>query len=239
MKKYEKKGKPDRCYSQAFCAMLEDLDRSVGILLKALDSMGISKNTYVFFMSDNGATKRIPDKSKKGGKPTNYPLSGAKQSLNEGGIRVPFIVRGPGIKPGSSSHVPVVGYDLLPTFYSLAGGRTNLPEEIDGGTIKSLFTGGKGSVARSLDALVFHRPRNKVSAIRDDRYKLLVEWSGKGEVASRMLYDMQSDPNEKKNTASAHSAMADALQKKLVTYLKSVNANMPGSSGKKNRSRKK
>jgi arylsulfatase A-like enzyme len=217
--------------------MLEDLDRSVGDLLKALDDMGIADNTYVFFTSDNGATKRLPDKSKKGKKPTNFPLAGAKQTLNEGGIRVPFMVRGPGVKAGSACHVPVVGYDLLPTFYDLAGGKAPLPKEIDGGSIRPLLAlPEKGSVSRSLDALVFHRPMRRVSAIRQGQHKLLIEWTSKGEVQSRKVTDVRSDPSEKKDLSNSNPALADALQKKLAGYLKSVNARMPGRSGKRDRS---
>ena len=119
--KYKAKGVPDRGYPQAWAAMMEDLDKGVGHLLDTLDELQIADNTYVFFTADNGGRGTVP-----GGDlerlPTNFPLTGAKHSLYEGGIRVPFMVRGPGVNAGSVSHVPVAGYDFLATFFELAGG---------------------------------------------------------------------------------------------------------------------
>ncbi len=65
----------------------------------------------------------------------NYPLRGGKWTLYEGGIRVPFMVRGPGIKAGIQSDVPVAGWDLLPTINELAGNTKKVPGNIDGGSL--------------------------------------------------------------------------------------------------------
>jgi len=115
--KYNAKGVPDRGYTQAWAAMMEELDHGVGRVLDAIDELGIEGDTYVFFSSDNGGRGAVPggDTDRKA---TNLPLTGAKHSLYEGGIRVPFFASGPGIKPGGVCHVPVVGYDFLPNMYS-------------------------------------------------------------------------------------------------------------------------
>jgi arylsulfatase A-like enzyme len=86
-------------------AITEDLDDGVGHVLDAIERLGLSSNTYVLYMSDNGAGG-----GKRGG------ISGGKGSLWEGGIRVPFLIRGPGIAPDSWCHAPIHGVDLLPTF---------------------------------------------------------------------------------------------------------------------------
>ena len=228
LKKYEKKGTPDRGYTQAWAAMMEELDAGVGRLLKALDELGIADNTYVFFTADNGGRGTVP-----GGKTsrlaTNHPLTGAKHSLYEGGIRVPFLARGPGITPGSVCHTPVVGYDFLPTFHDLAGGRGALTDEIDGVSISPLL--GKPNTAkigRPHDALFFHRPGRGFSAIRQGNFKLMLFWARNGTIRSRELYQFDPDPREKtRNIAARNPAKAKELEGVLLRYLKSVNAETP------------
>lgn len=221
--KYNKKGKPDRGYTPAWAAMLDELDSGVGRLLAAVDKLGIADNTYVIYTSDNGGRDTIPGGSDI---PPNLPLDGAKHSLLEGGIRVPFIIRGPGIKPGSICNTPVVGYDFLPTFYQLAGGKLPLSKEIDGGSIVKLLNDPiKGVVTRPKDALYFSRPNRGFSAIRQGDYKLMLYWNKTGEIASRKLYNFNLSPTEEgKNTVKDNPQKADELQELLLSYLKSVNA---------------
>lgn len=224
--KYERKGQPDRGYTQAWAAMMEEMDMGIGQLLTALEDLGIDENTYVFFTADNGGRGTVP-----GGRdlPTNTPLSGAKHSLLEGGIRVPFLVRGPGIAPGSTCHTPVVGYDFLPTFYDLAGGKEPLSDEIDGVSIRPLLVNPQSAtIERSGGALFFHRPRRLMSAIRQGDYKLMVFWAPTGKVRQRDLYRVNPDPREEApGITSDQPELADKLQRQLLTYLKSVNAKMP------------
>ena len=100
----------------AFAGMNEDLDQGVGRLLEAIDQLGISENTYVVYMADNGFDE---SKSKLHGiaERKAWPLSYSKGFVREGGIRVPFIVRGPDVQAGTFCEVPVVGYDLMPTVF--------------------------------------------------------------------------------------------------------------------------
>jgi len=227
LKKYKEKGQPDRAYSPAWAGMLEELDHGVGNLLKALDDLVIADNTYVVFMSDNGGRGLMPG----GGKsrlPPNHPLSGAKGSLLEGGIRVPFFIRGPGVRPASYCHAPVVGYDLLPTFYDLAGGKKPLPSDVDGGNIRPLFANpDKGIVKRPLDSLIFHHPGKLMSAIRQDDHKLFVIWDKSGKIKSRALHNVQADPAEKQNLSASDPRLADKLQEILVDYLAKVDPEKP------------
>jgi len=223
--KYYRKGVPDRMYPRSFVAMLDDLDQGIGILLDALEQIGVAENTYVFFMSDNGGQSFMPgnDESRLH---LNAPLTDFKQTLYEGGIRVPFIVRGPGIEPGSYTHVPVAGYDLLSTFYDLAGGTEDLPDEIDGGSIVPLFNNPvNGTVDRNVEGLVFHRPiKRSSSAIRQGSYKLYLKWNQEGEIIDRQLYNLDEsiDENEDTDISEQNEEKTNYLQAILLDYLKSL-----------------
>ncbi len=222
LKKYQDKGAPDRAYSQGWAGMLEELDRGIGRLLDELDTLGISENTYVVFTTDNGGRGTVP-----GGDPkspaVNAPLSGAKHSLLEGGIRVPLMVRGPSIKAGSVCRVPVAGYDFLPTFYELAGGKGKISDELDGGSFVTLFSDPKnGYVQRSTDGLVFSRPRQRMAVLRVGQWKLLAAVNSQREIQSVKLFNVVADIAEAHDLASTHAKKTDQLQARLKTYLQTV-----------------
>jgi arylsulfatase A-like enzyme len=224
--KYQRKGDPPRRFPPAFAAMTEDMDEGIGQLLTAVDRAGLAANTFVMLMADNGGATY--QEWNGAGLPVNHPLRGAKHSLYEGGIRVPFIVRGPGIAGGSWSHVPVAGYDILPTLYDLAGGTAKLPGEIDGGSLKPvLLGGGNAAVARGLPGLVFHRPltgaSNRLSALRVGGLKLVVNWA----TGEKELYDLANDIGEERNLAAKMPGKLDEMHGILMRYLKEVNAEMP------------
>lgn len=222
LEKYQKKGAPDRAYSQGWAGMLEELDRGIGRLLDELDTLGISDNTYVVFTTDNGGRGTVPGGNTKSPAP-NVPLSGAKHSLLEGGIRVPLIVRGPSIKAGSVCRVPVVGYDFLPTFYALAGGKDDLPKELDGGSFVPLFSDPEtDSVKRPIDGLIFSRPRQRMAAIRAGKWKLLAEVNAKREIQSSKLFNVVEDIAEKNDLFTTQADKAKQLQARLKTYLETV-----------------
>jgi len=197
LKKYQKKGTPDRGYTQAWAAMMEELDNGVGQLLDALEQLDIEDNTYVFFTTDNGGRGTVPGGDNKAIAP-NHPLSGAKHHLLEGGIRVPFFVIGPGIEAGSLCRTPVAGYDFLPTFHALAGGKQNqLTSEVDGVNIQGLFSEETMvDFSRPQRALFFHRPRRSFSAIRQGDFKLMLYWKKDGSVDRHELYKVYPDPTE-------------------------------------------
>lgn len=216
LKKYQEKGEPDRAHTHGWAGMLEEMDAGVGRLLDTLAELDVAKNTYVVFTTDNGGRGIVPGGNGKSA-PPNAPLSGAKHSLLEGGIRVPFMVSGPGIQPGSVCHTPVCGYDFLPTFYSLAEGKAGLGEEIDGGDFSGLFANPEsGCVKRPMDALIFHRPRQGASAIRQGDYKLYLK--GKGDGRTRLLTNAREDHAEKDNLAEKHPEIADKLEELLTGF---------------------
>lgn len=222
LEKYQKKGAPDRAYSQGWAGMLEELDSGIGRLLDELDALGISNNTYVVFTTDNGGRGTVPGGDPKSPAP-NVPLSGAKHSLLEGGIRVPLMVRGPNIEAGSVCRVPVAGYDFLPTFHELAGGSGKLSEELDGGSFVTLFSNPEtDSVQRPIDGLVFSRPRQGMAVIRAGKWKLLAEVNSKREIQSTRLFDVVEDIAEEHDLSTTRADKARQLQARLKTYLETV-----------------
>ena len=227
LERFEKKGSPDRAVTHAFGGMLYDLDEAVGRMLDALKELGAAENTYVILMGDNGGRGTIPG-ARDSLAPPNRPLNGAKHYLLEGGIRVPFLVTGPGVEPNSVSRVPVTGYDLLPTLYDLAGGTKPLPAEVDGGSFRIVLEhGGVGKVERAFGGLVFHRPKHRrdpASAIRVGDHKLLLRYPTATRARTRVLFDLAADPLEKRDLREERAEKADELERMLLGYLKSVGA---------------
>ena len=147
---------------------------------------------------------------------------------------MPFIVRGPGVAPGTFHRQPVALYDLLPTVYKLAGGSEPLPDTIDGGSLAPAFLGqALPDAERISPGLVFHRPRplndtdEGYSALRHRDYKLLVAWSPEGEVKRRELFHLRTDLSEQRDLATDDPGRTERLFEKLTTYLEAVNAETP------------
>ena len=221
LEKYKAKGAPDRAYSQGWAGMLEELDNGIGRILDEVDALEIGKSTYVFFTTDNGGRGTVPGGDESSPAP-NVPLSGAKHSLLEGGIRVPFLVRGPSIEAGSVCRVPVVGYDFLPTFYELAGGTGDLPKEVDGGSFVPLLTNPEvGFVSRAVEGLIFSRPRQRSAAIRDGDWKLLAKINSRRQIQSIQLFKVRKDIAELKDLSKQQPEKAEALQSRLKEFLDS------------------
>lgn len=195
-------------------AIAEDLDRGVGELLEKLDDMGLSNNTLVIYMSDNGGSNR-------------RTLNGGKGDVWEGGIRVPLIIRGPGIAPNSWCHQRVVGYDFFPTFCRWAGVKAPLPKQLEGGDITPLLSGSSEPVKRPREPLVFHFPHYQGdtphSAILSGNMKLIHFY----ETGENRLYDLKADIGETRNLAAARPDLASTLAKQLADYLGEVGAEMP------------
>lgn len=233
--KYKAKGLPDRGYTEAWAAMMEELDHGVGRILNAVADLGIEGQTYVVFTSDNGGRGTIPGGDIDSQR-TNFPLTGAKHSLYEGGIRVPLIVLGPDVKAGSICRTPVVGYDFLPTFYELAGGDvTQLRSDVDGVSFKALLSDPQaGELKRAIGGIVFHRPNRLFSAFREDDYKLMLYWKRNGDVDRYELYNLSTNPEEDGNDMAGEQLQkAEAMKSKLTQYLELVDAEKPQPVSKK------
>jgi len=204
----------------ARAAITTDLDTGVGKLLDHIERLGLTEKTYIVYMGDNGG-------GGGGGRGDARPLRAGKGGVWEGGIRVPFIVRGPGIKADSWCHQPVVGYDLFPTFCRLAGVKEKLPVELEGGDLSHLFTGATTPVKRPREELVFHFPHYQGdtphSAIRHGDYKLLEFY----ETGERMLFNLKTDVAERNDIAKTNPEITADLGNRLTSYLAAVGAAMP------------
>lgn len=199
-------------------AITEDLDSGVGALMKAIDDLELSSTTYVIYTSDNGA----------GGGGSRGALHGGKGDVYEGGIRVPLIIRGPGVKANSFCHTRIVGYDFLPTFCEWAGiTASKLPKNVEGGSLVKLIATGQGEVKRPREGLVFHFPHyqgnSPHSAIIVGDLKLIKFYEDNHVV----LFDLSKDSREQTDLSKKLPERTAMLEKQLSEYLKFVNAQMP------------
>ncbi len=209
-------------------AIAEDLDTGVGKLLTALDALGLAGSTFVIYTSDNGSGGGQRRGNRRRGGASSGSLAGGKGSVGEGGIRVPFIIRGPGIEAGSVSHVPITGLDLYPTYASWSG-LSKWPEGLEGGSLAGLLrAGGKGVVRRARPGLTFHFPHYQQdnapqSAIRSGDLKL-VRYYEDGRLA---LFDLSKDLQEQNDLAAKRPDDVKALQAALDAWLTTVKAQLP------------
>ncbi len=196
------------------------VDRVTAQLLDALDRLGLAANTYVFYTADHGGQ----------GRNGNAPLAGGKGSVLEGGLRVPFLVRGPGIPANVCSRVPVTACDILPTLAALAGARDPLPAGVAGGSLLPVLRDptGRGTVARPRAELVFHFPHydlgngGPATALLLGQHKLVRHY----ETGKQRLVDLATDPGEQHDLAPTHPELAADLAGRLDAYLRAVNADL-------------
>ena len=205
-----------------FAAMTADLDNGVGSLIKQIDKLGIAEKTYIFFLSDNGGRLTMPgQKNKKISR--NHPLRDGKGSMYEGGLRVPFIAVGPNIKPGSICRKPVTGLDLFPTMADLASYSLELPNNLDGGSLKNLLQNqGRGNIQRINPFLIFHQAvaRKAQTSLRLGDFKLIKTWDG----GRLELFNMSKSLSEKNNIAKKLPSKTDELHQMMIQFLGEVGA---------------
>lgn len=216
-------------------AMVTSLDHYVGQLMAALDETGKADSTLVVFTSDNGGHPNYAG---------NAPLRGSKWNLYEGGIRVPLLVRWPGVvKPGSTCDTPVWSPDLFPTFAEFA--RANASTAQDGRSLAPLLRNPDGpfSDRRMIWHFPYYHPETRYqkrieqigvddgetsqtkphSAIRVGNWKLIHFH----EDNTDELYDLSQDPSESIDAAAHRPDLTRSLREQLLTYLKDVNARFP------------
>lgn len=204
-----------------YAGMVEAMDLAVGTVLDGLDRLGLADNTVVIFMSDNGGL------STSEGHPTsNLPLRAGKGWMYEGGIRVPLIVRAPGVtQPGSVCDQPVVSTDFFPTLLELAGLPSRHELHLDGESFVPLLKG----ETRQRSAMFWHYPHYgnqggaPSGAIRDGDWKL-IEWYEDGTLE---LYNIREDIAETTNLASANQERTTAMHQRLMDWRKETGAVMP------------
>jgi arylsulfatase A len=224
VEKYKRKNGGSAGPDPIYAAMVESVDTALGALRASLERAGVADNTIIILTSDNGGVgfqgrslHRIAD---------NGPFHAGKGFLYEGGIREPLIVHWPGVtKPGSTTDVPVIGTDMMPTILSMAHGGP-VPAPCDGIDISSLFRGEKSLPRKTL---YWHYPHysdqggTPTGAIREGDWKLIEFF----EDSHLELYNLSVDPGEQYDFASSFADRATDLHRKLSAWRKSINANMP------------
>jgi arylsulfatase A-like enzyme len=208
-----------------YAGMIESTDQSVGRVLALLDSLALTERTIVVFVSDNGGLSTL---TRPQGIPTaNLPLRAGKGWLYEGGVRVPLIVKWPGVVEGGRViDQPAISMDLYPTLLEIAGLPAKPDQNLDGVSLVPPLRG-TGSLDRQ--RLFFHFPHyhgsgNRPSgAARVGDYKL-VEWFEDGRLE---LYDLSADIGESRDLTAVRPELASQLHQILVEWRRSVDARMP------------
>jgi uncharacterized sulfatase len=228
VEKYSARLEPGQKFPQqanpVYAAMVEHLDNSVGRILHKLDHLGLSGNTVVIFYSDNGGLiKRYDGKGEI--VTSNAPLRSEKGSLYEGGVRVPLIVRWPGIvAPGSVCAAPVSSVDICPTMLDLAGVADPPDAAIDGVSLARLLMGGPEP---DREAIFWHYPHyhhcTPCGAVRKGNLKLIEHF----EDGSLELYDLAADIGEQSNLVGDRPDLASELAEWLRLWRRMVGAAMP------------
>jgi arylsulfatase A len=202
----------------AYGGLVESVDESVGRILDALDDLRLSEQTAVFFTSDNGGW--IPSTK-------NLGLRAGKGSAHEGGVRVPLLVRWPGVTRGERICTePVCGIDFYPTILAMAGLSAPRDDVVDGVSLAPLLRGAERLAPRPL---YWHYPHyhpggaTPHSAVRDGSLKL-IEFHEDGRLE---LYDLHADPLEQQDLAKNRQQDAQRLQTRLHKWLVAAGAQMP------------
>ncbi|QEU93338.1 sulfatase family protein [Streptomyces kanamyceticus] len=178
---------------EKYTQLVQDLDRSVGEVLGALRKSGQERDTLVFFASDNGGERFS----------YNWPLSGNKGSLKEGGIRVPTIVRWPArLDGGQVSHEPVFTPDWTATLLEIGGARPGPAHPLDGTSLAPYLLKGEEIAEREL----FWRVRGE-RALRRGDWKYY-----RGKDGADQLFHLTDDLREQADRAVAEPALLAGLK---------------------------
>ncbi|MCA9070747.1 MAG: sulfatase, partial [Planctomycetaceae bacterium] len=228
--KYQAKPKGKLHNHVAMATMIQAVDDGVARIQSALDELGLTENTVILFFSDNGGYGPATDMK---------PLKGYKGTYYEGGIRVPFFVKWPGVvKPGSQSEEPIIGVDLYPTICEIANAPLPKKQPLDGTSLVPLFRGEEKWPERALywhfpaylqsyqvwdeqrDPLFRSRP---CSIIRLGDWKLH-QYFENGDLE---LYHLKDDIGETTNLASKNPEKAKELLSRLEAWQKEIGAPIP------------
>jgi arylsulfatase A len=217
--KYEKIPEARQQGKPTYAAMVESVDESVGRVVQTLRELGLEQNTVVIFTSDNGGFYNAT---------SNAPLRANKGAYYEGGIRVPLIIKWPGVaRAGLVSAEPVTSTDLYPTLLEAAGLPPRPSQHVDGFNLQPLLAGRTTSLGRR--AIFWHFPHYNdhpssvpSSVIRRGPWKLIETFDPKGVE----LYNLADDLGETRNLAAAQPALTAELRRELDQWRRDVGAEM-------------
>ncbi len=215
-----------------YAAMISDLDEHVGTILKRLTKHGLDENTIVIFTSDNGPTH--------GGKDPRFHIGGAactffkstgglkgfKGSADEGGIRVPCVVRWPGkISPGTETTVPSYFPDWFVTLNNIAGGKLPRTQTLDGIDLSEALKGNQAP-DRTQPMIWDFAGYGGIVAVRDGDWKIIRRSVNRKKPTDWELYDLKADRNETTNLASTHPDIVKRLESNYLAN-RTVEADFP------------
>jgi arylsulfatase A-like enzyme len=206
-----------------FRAVLDDYDRAFGKLFAGLKELGLDENTLVIFTSDNGALPTFNGRR-------SAPFRGSKLSLYEGGIRMPFIVRWPGRVPAGrvDERSVLSAVDLFPSLCAIA--RAPLPKGVpfDGENLSPALLGKRASrraplfweYGRNLTSFAYPQDRDRSPnvAVRDGRWKLLINFDG----SAAELYDLNKDIAEEINLAEKEARRTSRLSAAALEWRRAL-----------------
>ena len=199
-------------YGGVYEAMMVAMDQGIGLVLDTLEAEGLSDETIVLFLSDNGATR---------GSGSNAPLRGFKLDTYEGGIRVAAVMRFPAaLEAGEMSEQVMTSLDVFPTLAAAAGIEVLADRPLDGLDLWEAILEGK-VVSRSDDIIYASEGflgRQFFFSVLRDRMKLvqMVDQTFEKITIVNELYDVFADPSESNNIADAHPELVEQLVEVLV-----------------------
>ncbi len=216
--KYEKIPEAQRQGKPVYAAMVESMDESIGRVMATLRELGLEQDTMVIFTSDNGGFYNAT---------SNAPLRANKGAYYEGGIRVPLIVKWPGVaKAGHVSSEPVTSTDFYPTCLAAAGLPSRPNQHMDGRNLQPLLAGG-ATLGRP--AIFWHFPHYNdhphsvpSGVIRQGPWKLIETFDPEG----LELYNLADDLGEQRNLAAIQPARVAELKRALDAWRVEVGAEM-------------
>ena len=204
--------------------MGEDLDGRIGAVIEKARKLGIADNTYFVMAGDNGYRHSELELDPE----LKQPLHAKKWWLWDGGIRVPMIVKGPGIQAGSVFTGNVINYDFLPTFVDWAGGDPQQLKGIDGVSLAGFMAGEEPSEAFLNRNLYFHYPHYRSTvphSVMISGHSKVVHFYERPDIP--MLFDLSRDMGEVSNIAKQQSDLHHKLFGEMMDYLKQVDARFP------------
>lgn len=222
-------------YDPDYAAMIASVDESVGRVLATLKQLKLDDKTLVVFTSDNGGVGGYLAAGVKKAKSItdNAPLRGGKGMLYEGGTRVPYIARWPGvIPPGKTTHTPIITVDMYPTLLEIAGAAPPKDYPLDGRSIVPVFkSGGTAALDRPL---FWHFPgylgagqgswrTTPAGAIRRGDWKL-IEFFEDGRLE---LYNLANDLSQQHDLAKSDPQRVESLHAELAAWRKEIGAKLP------------
>ena len=198
---------------RAYINTIEHIDAEEGRLLKTIDDLKLADNTYVIYTTDNGPW--LPFRHHGG---SAGPLRDGKGTTFEGGQRVPYVMRGPGIPAGSVCDELTGTIDLLPTIAAITGKPLPKDRKIDGMDVSGLW---KGTTAVSPRTEFLHyTSRGDLEGIRSEKWKLLIKKPRRNpnnRPPQIFLFDLSKDLGEQNNLAEAKPAIVKDLRARMET----------------------